>query len=311
MRISFSLATLIACGGLLAGCSGNSKDVIEASGIIEATDVTIGSEVAGKVKEVRADEGSQVRNGDTLVVIDDTEYRLQLRQAEANLSANDAGYRLAVEGTRQEDLVQSEAAYRTAESDYQRMKDLLATQSVTQKQFDDVYARFVAADQTYRKLKAGLRPEEVRSARVKRDYAAAQVDLLRKKVRDCAITAPSSGTITLRSVEPGELVTMGMNVMRLTYLEKVKLTIYVNETELGRVHLGQLAKVTIDTFGKGKEFEGKIIYISPVAEFTPKNVQTKEERSKLVFGVKMEIQNPDGSLKPGLPADARIVTTQQ
>jgi len=311
MRISFGLATLIACAALVTGCSGNSRDVIEASGIIEATDVTIGSEVAGKVKEVRADEGSQVRSGDTLVVIDDTEYRLQLRQAEANLSANDAGYRLAVEGTRQEDLLQAEAAYRTAESDYQRMKDLLATQSVTQKQFDDVYSRFVAADQTYRKLKAGLRPEEIRSARVRREYAAAQADLLRKKVRDCAITAPSSGTITLRSVEPGELVTMGMNVMRLTYLEKVKLTIYINETELGRVHLGQLAKVNIDTFGKGREFEGKIVYISPVAEFTPKNVQTKEERSKLVFGVKMEIQNPDGSLKPGLPADARIVTTQQ
>jgi HlyD family secretion protein len=311
MRISFGLATAITCVVLLAGCSGNPKDVIEASGIIEATDVTIGSEVTGKVKEVRVDEGSQVRGGDTLVVIDDTEYQLQLRQAEANLSANDATYRLAVEGSRQEDLVQAEAAYRTAEADYLRMKDLLATQSVTQKQFDDVFARYVAADQTYRKLKTGLRPEEVRGARVRKDYAAAQVDLLRKKVRDCAITAPSNGTITLRSVEPGELVTMGMNVMRLTYLEKVKLTIYVNETELGRVHLGQMAKVTIDTFGQGKEFDGKVIYISPAAEFTPKNVQTRDERSKLVFGVKMEIPNPDGSLKPGLPADARIVTAQQ
>ena len=107
-------------------------------------------------------------------------------------------------------------------------------------------------------------------------------------------------------MEPGELVAVGTNVLRLTYLDKVKLTIYVNETDLGKVKLRQGAKVSIDTDAK-RSYDGIVVFISPVAEFTPKNVQTKEERTKLVFGVKIEVPNPDGSLKPGLPADARII----
>jgi HlyD family secretion protein len=177
---------------------------------------------------------------------------------------------------------------------------------VTQKQYDDAYARFVAAEQTFRKLKTGLRPEEIASARGRWDQAAAQADLLRKKFRDCSIRAPLDGTVTLRAVEPGELVGFGTNVFQLTALEIVKLTIYLNETEIGRIHLGDTAQVAIDAFEKGKTVQGSIVYISPTAEFTPKNVQTKEERTKLVFAVKIEIPNPDGLLKPGLPADARI-----
>jgi HlyD family secretion protein len=242
-----------------------------------------------------------------MVAIDDTEYRLQLRQAEANLASFASAYRLALEGSREEDVTQAEAAYRAAEADFKRLKELLATASVTQKQYDDAEARYVAAEQTYRKLKSGLRPEEITGARVRKEYAAAQVDLLKKKVHDCVITAPSAGTVTLRGIEPGELVTMGMRVFQLTYLEKVKLTIYVNTADVGRIRLGQEARVRIDSFEKGKDVVGHITYISPTAEFTPKNVQTKEERSKLVFGVKIEIPNADGALKPGLPADARIV----
>jgi HlyD family secretion protein len=301
-------ACFILCvvSAVLLGCGGDSRGVIDASGTIEGTDITISAELVGKVLAVRVDEGSQVQPGDTLVIIDDTEYRLQLRQAEANLASFASAYRLAVEGSRKEDIAQAGAAYRAAEADFRRMKDLLVTASVTQKQYDDAEARLVAAEQNYDKLKSGLRPEEITGARVRREYAAAQVELLKKKVHDCLLTAPAAGTVTLRGVEPGELVTMGMSVIRLTYLEKVKLTIYVSTADMGRVRLGQEARVRIDSFEKGKDVAGRVTYISPTAEFTPKNVQTKEERSKLVFGVRIEIPNPDGLLKPGLPADARI-----
>jgi HlyD family secretion protein len=304
IRVSLTAGVLL----LVAGCLDDSRSVIESSGIIEGTDITLTAEVAGKAREVRVNEGTRVRAGDTLILVDDTEYQLQLRQAEANLASFESAYRLALEGSRKEDVIQAEAAYRTAETDFTRMKDLIATQSVTQKQYDDAYARYVAAEQLYRKLKSGLRPEEINGARVRRDYAAAQRDLLKKKVRDCAVTAPSNGTVTLRGVEPGEFVGIGMNVLRITELERVKLTIYVNEADVGRIALGQEASVTIDAFGESKKFNGRVVYVSPTAEFTPKNVQTREERSKLVFGVKIEIENPDGHLKPGLPADARIVT---
>jgi len=289
----------------LAGCSGNNGSELSSSGTIEGTDVRIGAEVTGRVAEVRVDEGSRVAAGDTLIVVDGAEYRIQLREAIANLASFESAYRLAAEGSRTEDIVGAEAVYKAAEADYLRMKELLASQTVTQKQYEDADARYVSAQQTYEKLKRGLRPGEVEGARQKRDLAAAQVDMLRKKVRDCSIVAPSAGTVTLRAVEPGELVTAGMNLLRITYLGKVKLTIYVNEQDLGKVRLGQKARVSTDS-DPGKSFEGTVTYISPTAEFTPKNVQTKEERTKLVFGVKIEIPNPDGALKPGLPADATL-----
>ena len=308
MKRAYSFTILLLVSFLVAGCSNGDKNTVEASGTIEGTDVNIGSEVAGKVKTVWVNEGSMVAQGDTLLTIDDTEYQIQLRQAVANLESFEATYRLALAGSREEDVVQAEAAFKNAEGDYKRMKDLLDSQTITQKQYDDTYTRYIAAEQTYEKLKRGLRPDEIANARNRRDYAAAQADLLRKKVHDCSIVAPSSGTVTLRAIEPGELVSMGSNVLRITRLDPVNLMIYVNEQELGKIHLGQSAKVSIDAFGQGKTFDGTVVYISPVAEFTPKNVQTKEERTKLVFGVKIEVKNPDGALKPGLPADARIST---
>ncbi|HMK38385.1 MAG TPA: efflux RND transporter periplasmic adaptor subunit [Bacteroidota bacterium] len=307
MKASFPATAVLAC--VLSSCSGPSDGRIESSGTIEGTDVNIGVEVTGKISRVLADEGARVSAGDTLLVVDDAEYQIQLRQALANLGSYESAYRLAVEGSRKEDVIQAEAAFRTAETDYRRMKTLLAEQTVTQKSYDDAYARFVTAEQTYRKLKAGSRPEEIEGARVRRDQAAAQADLLRKRVRDCHVLSPSAGVITLRSVEPGELVATGMTVFRLTDLDRIKLMIYVNEADLGKVQLGQTALISIDSFGKGKSVEGKVTYISPLAEFTPKNVQTKEERTKLVFGVRIEAANADGALKPGLPADAAILTS--
>jgi HlyD family secretion protein len=309
MRYAFPLLFIALAIVSMHGCSRREGSNIEASGTIEGTDVNISSEVAGKISAVRVEEGTRVARGDTLALINDADYQLQLQQAEANAAAADAQYRLAVEGSRKEDIIQAESGYKTAEADYLRMKELLANQTITQKQYDDAYNRYVAAQQTYEKTFRGLRKSEIDAARARRDQAAAQANQLRKKVNDCHILAPTDGIITLKAVEPGEFVAVGGNLLRLTYLDKVKLTIYVNEQALGRVRLGQKAEVRIDTEGN-KAHEGHVVYISPNAEFTPKNVQTKEERTKLVFGVKIEVDNSDGALKPGLPADATILTAR-
>ncbi len=264
----------------------------------------------GKVRTLRVDEGSVVKQGDTLLTIDDTEYQIQLRQASANLESFEATYRLALAGSREEDVIQAEAAFKNAQDDYKRMKDLLASQTVTQKQYDDAYARYVAAQQTYEKLKRGFRPEEIANARSRRDYAAAQVDLLRKKLRDCSIQSPTSGTVTLKAIEPGELVTPGSNVLRITRLDPVNLMIYVNEKELGKIQLGQSAKVSIDAFGRGRRTSTE-----PSSTFRPwRNSRRRTSRRRKSgpswsSGSRLEVKNPDGALKPGLPADARIITS--
>jgi HlyD family secretion protein len=198
--MTLAKSVMAALALLLVGCGERGEEAIEASGTVEGTDVNIGAQVSGRVIEVRVSEGALVSTGDTLVLVDDLEYRLQFRQAVANGEALEAQYRLALEGSRKEDIIQAEANLRTAETDYSRMKELLPSQTVTQRQYDEAYARFVGAQQTFDKLTRGSRQEEIRAARARRDQALAQADLLRKKLEDCHVLAPSGGTITLRGI---------------------------------------------------------------------------------------------------------------
>ena len=251
---------------------------------------------------LRTDEGRKVGIGDTLVILDQREWRLQTRQAQANLDAADAQYRLAVRGARAEDLRQAEAAAESARRDLERMRELRESNSVPQKQLDDAELRATVAQQTLEKLKNGSRPEEIDVARARRDQAAAQLALLEKKLDDCVVTAPTAGTVLNRFVEKGEFVGMGSALVRIANLDVLDLMIYVPEAELPRIAIGQVARVSVDAF-RERTFEGRVVFISSVAEFTPKNIQTKDERTKLVFGVKVRVANLDGALKAGIPAD--------
>jgi HlyD family secretion protein len=303
----------------LWGCGNNHKGAIEASGTLEATEVKVGAKVPGQIEQLCVQEGTQVEEGDTLVVLDRKTLQLQWRQAQAGAEVADAQYRLLVEGARSEDvrvgeesLRQAEAAFKIASDDYARMKDLLATNTVTQKQFDDAESRhtiaqaqLASAKQTLQKLQRFARPQELAAAKARVDQAKASADLFRQYLADATILAPVSGTVTEKPVEEGELISVGTVVVTIARLEQMNLMIYVNENELGKVKLGGKADVVIDTY-PDRTFPGKVIFISPIAEFTPKNVQTKEDRTKLVFGVKLEVDNKEGILKSGMPADAYV-----
>jgi HlyD family secretion protein len=184
---------------------------------------------------------------------------------------------------------------------------------VTQKQYDEAIARYEAALTQYntagenvKKVKSIVRPQEIESAKANLKKAQANADLLKKNIEDCKVSAPVNGIISGKFVEEGENTAPNSSLIRISNLDAVELVIYVSETELGKVKPGQRADVTVDAF-KEKVFRGEVIYISPEAEFTPKNIQTPEERTKLVFGVKIRIENPQFDLKPGMPADARIL----
>ena len=188
---------------------------------------------------------------------------------------------------------------------------------MTPKQRDDAEARFVVAQaqdasakEALAKLRRLARPEEIGAAEARLAQAVAAADLLRKTIADGTVVSPVAGIVTRRPVEAGELVSPGATVLTISELDRVHVMLFVTEKELGRVRLGGEADVTIDA-APGRVFKGRVTYISPEAEFTPKNIQTKEDRVKLVFGVKVEIPNPDGALKPGLPADAVIVLEER
>jgi HlyD family secretion protein len=309
---------LIPLSGLACSTNG-AKNIISASGTIEAVEVNVASKVSGQLLELAVEEGTRVKPGDRLALIDHETLDIQLRQAEAGVQLAEAQLALLIKGARVEDIRQAEAALKQAEAslkvaedDAQRMRALVKTGSVTPKSRDDAEARLTvawaqrnAAAEALSKVRKLARPEEIRAAEARLAQAHASADLLRKTIADSTITAPAGGIVTHKAVEAGELVTPGATVVTLVELDSVYVVIYVTEKVLGRIKLGDAAEVKIDAFPE-KAFTGKITYISPEAEFTPKNVQTKEDRVKLVFGVKVEIENREGLLKPGLPADAVI-----
>ncbi|MBZ0201219.1 MAG: efflux RND transporter periplasmic adaptor subunit [Ignavibacteriaceae bacterium] len=306
---------------ILFGCgNGDEKQFIDASGTIESTNIIVSSRTAGDIQTMNYNEGDRINAGDTILIVDHDLLNIQLRQAIAGSDAAEAQLKLMQKGARKEDikqaeenLKQTEVNFKLAESDKGRMQNLYESRSITKKQFDDAMARFELMSAQYNSAKENLskvkqifRPEEIDQAKANLNRSAAGADLIRKNIDDSYVVSPINGFLVKTFVERGETVTPMSSLFKVSDLDIVELVIYVSENELGYVKLGQKAEITMDTY-KDKKYEGKITYISPEAEFTPKNIQTKDERTKLVFAVKIQIPNPQYDLKPGMPADARVI----
>lgn len=306
---------------LIYACSGEGgSSKIEASGTIESTNVTISSKNVGEIESIIADEGTQVNSGDTILVIDHEALGFQLEQALASEQITEAQLNLMIKGARTEDIKQAEEMMKQSETnlklsknDFERYGKLWESKAITQKQYEDITARyqialaqFNASRENYEKVKKIFRPEEIAQAKANLNKSKASANLLRKSIRDSYIISPMNGFVVKKFVEVGETVSPMSSLVKISNLSIVNLIIYVSEAELGKIKLGQLAEITIDTF-PNKKYAGKVTFISPEAEFTPKNIQTQDERTKLVFAVKIEIPNKDFDLKPGMPADAKII----
>jgi len=304
---------------LIINCSGNNKDQINASGVIEAKNIVVSSQVSGKIIQIMKDEGEIVSIGDTVMLVDPETYKLKLQEATAVKDGAEANYILLQKGARVEDIKQAEENLRQADvslnlskQDKERMENLYKSKSITKKQLDDavsnyeiMMAKYNSANENLQKVKNLSRPEELKQAEANLNRAIAIVNLLQKSLNDCFVTSPSSGFITKKFIEIGETAGLMSSLFQVADLGSVELVIYVSETELGKVKLGQNAEIYIDTY-PDKTYQGRVTYISPEAEFTPKNIQTQEERTKLVFSVKIKIDNPEFELKDGMPADAQI-----
>jgi len=305
---------------LLAGCGNTDNNTfIEGTGTIESTNVIVSSRNAGEINSILFVEGERVNAGDTILIIDYEVLEYQLEQALAGEQIAQAQLDLMLKGARSEDINQaeemmnqSEINFNTAKNDFERYKQLWESKSISKKQFEDMTARYDvtlaqynSAKENYQKVKKFFRPEEIEQAKGNVKKAKASVDLLKKNIRDSYVTSPLTGFIVKKFIEVGETVTPMSSLFKVSNLSTVELVIYVSEVELGKIKLGQKAEVTIDTY-PDRKYEGKVTYISPEAEFTPKNVQTKDERTKLVFAVKIEVVNKDFDLKSGMPADAIV-----
>jgi HlyD family secretion protein len=313
---------LTAAAAFVFGCgNGSENGTIHASGHIEATEVRLSAKVGGRLLELPYQEGAAVAAGDVVARFDTVDAAHELDRARAELDAADATLRLLLAGTRAEDVRQAEEELARAQTeldaaarDLARMEGLAERGTATVKARDDARTRRDAARRTVQaaralldKLIAGPRAQEIEAARARKAAIAAIVAGIDQRIADMTVQAPRAGVITERTAEPGEVLPPGAPLSVLTAIDEPWLTVYVDEPSLSRLRLGAAVDVAVD--GRQQRFAGTVSFVSPVAEFTPKNVQTPEEHAKLVFMVKIALANRDGVFKPGMPADAYFAAT--
>ncbi|MGD0489219.1 MAG: efflux RND transporter periplasmic adaptor subunit [Syntrophorhabdales bacterium] len=296
------------------------EHVLLLSGNMEVTETNTGFKPAGRVIDLLVDEGQSVRKGDLLARLDDAEAASVVAQQRAALQ--EAGARLAEleAGSRPQEIEQAKADVQTQEAelvrikkDYERAEMLYHNGAIPSAQFDAAKSAFESraaqlcrAAEQLSLTKEGPRKESIEAAAYRVRQARAQLRVVEEKLNDTLIYAPFSGVILRKNVELGETVAQGVPVYTIGDLANPWIKVYVKEDKLGLVKLGQKAQVTTDTY-RGKVYNGWVSFISSEAEFTPKNVQTQEERVKLVFGVKVLVENVNNELKPSMPADVRIL----
>lgn len=314
-RILPILMILVAQG---PGCQAKAQSPnIVAAGHVEATDIHISAKVPGRLVEAPLKEGDPVKSGDVITRQSTTDVEMLIRQAKAERAQAEAEYRLRVAGARKEDIAEMEAQIRATEADIagarldlDRMQGLLDRNSGAAKARDDAQtrhrileARLAAQRQTLGKLRSGARPEEIDSAGARVASLSARLAQLEQQLNDATIKSLADGIVTSRVAEPGEQLQSGSPICVITKLAEAWLTVYVTDLDLARIRLGQEATVTTDG---GQTRKGRITYIASKAEFTPKNVQTRDERVKLVYRVKVGLDNADLFFKPGMPAEATL-----
>lgn len=315
------LAAAVAAGLWFVG-SDDEQGGLLASGTVEATDGRLGFQGAGRVQEIRAREGDAVREGDTLAVLDREEALARREAAEAEVEAVSAELDELESGFRSEEISQARATTAAAAErredarrDLERTRRLWEAGATSREAFDKARTAFQVASAVAERsaeqlslLKSGPRPERIRAARARLRRARASSRSLEATLDQMVVTAPFDGVVTVRHREPGETVSPGSAVLTLMNPDDRWVRIYVREDRIGAVRLGQAASITTDTYPE-RSYDGEVRFIASEAEFTPKNVQTTEERVKLVYAVKVQVVgDEERDLKPGMPADVRLET---
>ena len=325
---------------LLLGCmvaltpacgSGADEGPLRASGYVEATEVRVAAEVGGRIVELAVDEGDRVEKGTPVARLDTRDTELALDRARAERAQAAAQLALLKAGARDEEVRQAraqadsaaaevaaaESELRAAAADLKRFEALLASNAGSRKQRDDAATRREVAEarlqsakerarasaEALARVRAGARREEIAAAEARLAVVDAQIAALRKSLEDASVQAPVAGVVTDRLADPGELVAPRTPLVVVSDLDRAWANVYVDEPIVPTLKLGQTITLVTDA---QQRIEGRVTYISPRAEFTPRNVQTAEERTKLVYRVKVTADNRDGVLKPGMPVEAEI-----
>jgi HlyD family secretion protein len=296
--------------------------VLRLSGNIEAHESVVSFKVQGRIVELPVQEGQQVTKGDLLARLDDDDYRQQVSVDEATVLTREAELNLTLAGSRHQEIKAAQQALLDAEADlhlrklqWRRLQAIADRRAVSQEDLDVAaanlkrsHAIYRRSQENYNQIAEGSRKEQIAVSRANLRLARENLEASRVKLGYTRLRAPTSGIILVRQAELGEVVAPGTPVVTIGDLDHVWLRGYVGETDLGRVRWGQPATIRTDTY-PDKAYHGRVSFISSQAEFTPKSVETHQERVTLVYRVKLDLDNPNHELKPGMPADAVIDTS--
>lgn len=276
------------------------QQVLYGNGHVEGTDVRVASEVAGRVVENKIVEGQTVQRGNLLLRLDDTEFKLQKARAQAEVASL-----RSQRGASEAELALWRHHQKTAEQDLDRYRQLEKTGAVTPQQLEK--AENVAKEAAGR---VTALEAQVASLTARMTAAQRELDLVALKIEKSEIVAPIGATVLVKTAEVGEFLQPGSPVAVLVDLSRITLKIYVPEAEIGKVKLGAAARVRVDAFPQ-RLFDARVDRVDQRAQFTPRDIHMPQERTRMVFGVTLAIYNPDGALKPGMPADAWILWQPQ
>ena len=319
--IMLGVLALMAGGYLYVRTAANQApdSSLRISGNIEAHETVVSFKVQGRIMELPVQEGQYVKQGDLLARLDDDDYRQQVSVDEATVGMRKAELELSVAGSRVQEikaakqtLIDARADLELKQAEFRRRQELLAEQGVSEEDIDRAASQLKRAQATYERAKQthdqvveGTRKEEIAVRRANLESAREALQMSRLKLNYTVLSAPVSGVVLVRQAELGEVVSAGTPVVTIADVDHLWMRGYLNETDLGRVKWGQSATIHTDTFSD-KTYQGRVSFISSQAEFTPKSVETHKERVTLVYRIKIDLDNPNHELKPGMPADAVI-----
>ncbi|MCG6188893.1 HlyD family secretion protein [Maribellus maritimus] len=280
---------------LLFSCN-NTDEKSDAFGNFEADPVIVSSESSGKILQLNIEKGQKIEAGFMAALIDTVQIDLKLKQIDAQKSAT-----LSKKQSIQSQIEIYEEQIKNLETNKKRVAQMVKDQAATQKQLDDVTSQI----SVIKKQIAGTRTQFT-SVNKELDILETQKETAEDLFQRCQVESPVSGTILETYIEQGELATPGKPLFKIADLDELTLKVYVSGAQLPNVKIGQQVNVVIDkSETENQELSGRVNWISSEAEFTPKIIQTKEERVKLVYAVKVKVKN-DGTLKVGMPGEVNL-----